>query len=105
MQPNVIATEIALNSLTISWDTFSHDACGDIIYGVRLSNGVQLVVEKNTTNRSMDFTGLNSTTQYEVSVYATNNAGRGPSTKINVTTLTPSGNIVFISSFQQVREI
>ena len=89
--PNLIITEIALNSFSITWDTFSHDACGVLTYNVRLFNAIQLITENVTTDNGITYTGLNSASLYAVSVFATNNAGQGSTISVNVTTLTPSG--------------
>ena len=89
--PNVVATEVALDSFAVTWGTFSHDACGHVAYSFRLSWGVQLITENTTTGNGIHFIGLNHTTLYEVCVFATNNAGQGPAKTINVTTLTPAG--------------
>ena len=84
-------TEVALESFTVSWDTFSHDACGGVAYNIRLFKGLQLIVKNITTVDGISFTGLNDTTLYRVSVFATNNAGPGATMSVNVTTLTPAG--------------
>ena len=96
LAPNVLVTEITLNSFSITWDTFSHNACGGLIYNIMLFNGMQLITENVTTNSSMTFTGLNTTSLYVLSVSATNNAGQGPTMSVNVTTLTPTGMYVML---------
>lgn len=89
-------TEIALDSFTVSWNTFSHDACGGVVYNIRLFKGLQLIIENITDINNISFAGLNDTTLYGVSMFATNNAGPGSPLNINVTTLTPAGNVTLI---------
>ena len=93
LTPNLTITEVALSSFSITWDTFSHDACGVLTYNVRLFNGIQFITENVTTDNSITFTGLNNTSLYIVSVFATNNAGQGSTISVNVTTLTPTGTL------------
>lgn len=92
--PSVIVVEVTLDSLSVSWDSFSHDACGDVTYNVTLSDGMQSIADDITTDNSMHFTDLNNDTLYKVSVSATNDAGQGPSISISATTLTPAGIII-----------
>ena len=91
---NIIVTEVALDSFTVSWDVFSHDACGGVVHTVRLSKGIQIIVENMTTMNTISYSGLNDTTLYGVSVFATNRAGPGSAMNVNVTTLTPAGNAI-----------
>ena len=98
LKPNVIVTEITLESFSIAWDAFSHDACGSTVYSVRLWDEMQLIADNITTDDHIKFTGLSNSTGYEVSLFATNNAGPGSNISVNVMTLTPAGNASFIIS-------
>ena len=64
--------EICTTSITISLNTYSHPACGDVSHNVTISGNV---IYPDTINGSNTIDNLQSDTLYNITVTSTYNSG------------------------------
>ena len=65
--------EICTTSITISLNTYSHPACGDVSHNVTISGNVIYPVTINGSKYTID--NLQSDTLYNITVTSTHNSG------------------------------
>ena len=84
---NLRSTRITNTTITVKWNpAISPSGCGPVLYyNVTLMNATYAIAIE-TSGTMTTFSNLEDGVQYNISVFAVNKAGTGPSRQISVTT-------------------
>lgn len=87
---NLRSTKVSSNMIAVQWKAAISRGCGPVYYivsAVNLASSSDMVTIV-TSQTKAEFSDLANDTEYAITVTAVNRASTGPSSMINVTTLT-----------------